>query len=146
MSPYSPDDYDSRGILKIPMLLWAILILQARSVLLLIIAGASRGQGVELLTLFYPERSAFYGGLIAGLPAVGAFLFSGRRLGFPRIWKSFYWWLIVAQLALFIWQGYNVFTTPDGTGLLLGVLDGAALGWLLTNPRLRDVFQTLRVE
>lgn len=138
---YSPQHYDVHGLLKLPILFWGVLILQARSWLILAMAAASRGQGDTLLGLFYPERNAFYCGLIAGLPAVGAFVLSGRRHLYPRIWQSWYWWLIVAQLALLIWQGYVCITAPDGVGLLLLVLDGIGLVWLLTQPRLRAAFR-----
>lgn len=52
--------------------------------MLFVIAGASREQGTALLNLFYPDHDNFWLGLIHGIPAVLAFLLSGRRATFPR--------------------------------------------------------------
>ncbi len=57
---YLPSDYDSRGWLKLPLLFWAVLLLQARTWVLFVLAGASRGQGEALLGLFYPDRQSFW--------------------------------------------------------------------------------------
>jgi hypothetical protein len=52
---------------------------------LFVIAGSSREQGNTLLNLFYPDHDAFWLGLLPGVPAVLAFLLSGRRFAFPGI-------------------------------------------------------------
>lgn len=73
-----------------PLLFWLVLLLQARTWVLFVIAGASREQGTALLNLFYPDHDNFWLGLIPGIPAVLAFLLSGRRASFPRIWHVLY--------------------------------------------------------
>lgn len=80
---YLPSDYDSRGWLKLPLLFWAVLLLQARTWALFVLAGASRGQGEALLGLFYPDRQSFWLGLAAGLPALLTFLFKRAAARFP---------------------------------------------------------------
>lgn len=50
-----------------------VLLLQARTRVLFVIAGASREQGTALLNLFYPDHDNFWLGLIPGIPAVLAF-------------------------------------------------------------------------
>ncbi|PUY21580.1 DUF2919 family protein, partial [Cronobacter sakazakii] len=79
---YLPSDYDSRGWLKLPLLFWAVLLLQARTWALFVLAGASRGRGGGLLGVFFPDRQSFWLGGGAGLPAVLAVFFSGGGGGF----------------------------------------------------------------
>lgn len=80
---FHPVHYDAHGRLRLPLLFWLVLLLQARTWVLFVIAGASREQGTALLNLFYPDHDNFWLGLIPGIPAVLAFLLSGRRLHFP---------------------------------------------------------------
>ena len=54
---FSPDDYDQHGALRLPLGFWAVLILQARTWLLFVMAGVSREQGESLLALFYPDTT-----------------------------------------------------------------------------------------
>ena len=119
---FHPADYDGHGRLRLPVLFWCVLLLQARTWVLFVIAGSSREQGNTLLNLFYPDHDAFWLGLLPGVPAVLAFLLSGRRFAFPVIWR----WLRGDPL--------------NGVGLALLVADIVALIWLLTNQRLRACF------
>lgn len=80
---FHPVHYDAHGRLRLPLLFWLVLLLQARTWVLFVIAGASREQGTALLNLFYPDHDNFWLGLIPGIPAVLAFLLSGRRALFP---------------------------------------------------------------
>lgn len=139
---YPPADYDSQGNLKAPLLFWAVLLLQARTWVLLVLAGASRQQGDALLGLFYPDRDTFWLGLIPGVPAAFAFLLSGRRHLWPRFWRAFRWLLVAAQAALLVWQlallaGGEELTA---TTIVLLVADLFALWWLVVNRRLRHYF------
>ncbi|WP_336209450.1 DUF2919 domain-containing protein [Enterobacter sp. P82] len=137
-----PADYDAQGRVRLPFLFWCILLLQARTWVLFVMAGASRGQGDTLLNLFYPDHDAFWLGLLPGVPAVVAFLCSGRRHTLPRLWRALRWLLIFAQIVLLCWQPvlwwYGEPLT--GIGVALVVADIVALLWLLTNPRLRACF------
>ncbi|POP42207.1 hypothetical protein CHU32_21420 [Superficieibacter electus] len=137
-----PSDYDRNGLLKLPFLFWCVLLLQARTWVLFIMAGASRGQGDALLNLFYPDHDNFWWGLLPGVPAVVTFIFSGRRQRFPRFWSALRWVLILAQLCLLFWQPLLWYfgESVSGTGLALVVLDVYALIWLMTNRRLRACF------
>ena len=139
---FSPSAYDPHGRLKLPFLFWCILLLQARTWVLFVMAGASRQQGDTLLTLFYPDHDNFWLGLLPGLPAVVVFLISGRRGTFPRFWSTMRWLLVLAQLALLLWQPVLWLQGEPltGVGLTLVVLDGFALFWLLSNRRLRACF------
>ncbi|KAA0513327.1 DUF2919 domain-containing protein [Enterobacter vonholyi] len=137
-----PADYDAQGRVRLPFLFWCVLLLQARTWVLFVMAAASRGQGDTLLNLFYPDHDAFWIGLLPGIPAVLAFLVSGRRHLIPRFWRTLRWLLILAQTALLLWQPvlwwYGEPLT--GTGVALVVADIVALLWLMTNPRLRACF------
>ena len=132
---FHPVHYDAHGRLRLPLLFWLVLLLQARTWVLFVIAGASREQGTALLNLFYPDHDNFWLGLIPGIPAVLAFLLSGRRASFPRIWHVLYFLLLLAQVVLWL-NGESV----SGIGLALVVADIVALIWLLTNRRLRACF------
>lgn len=138
-----PADYDAQGRVRLPFLFWCVLLLQARTWVLFVMAGASRGQGDTLLNLFYPDHDSFWIGLLPGIPAVLAFLVSGRRHLMPRLWGGLRWLLILAQIALLFWQPvlwwYGEPLT--GIGIALVVADIVALLWLLTNPRLRACFR-----
>lgn len=109
---------------------------------LFVIAGSSREQGNTLLNLFYPDHDAFWLGLLPGVPAVLAFLLSGRRFAFPVIWHWLRGLLILAQLVLLCWQPVMWLAGDplNGVGLALLVADIVALIWLLTNQRLRACF------
>ncbi|WP_448668743.1 DUF2919 domain-containing protein [Enterobacter mori] len=138
-----PADYDAQGRVRLPFLFWCVLLLQARTWVLFLMAGALRGQGDTLLNLFYPDHDAFWMGLLPGIPAVLAFLVSGRRHLLPRFWGALRWLLILAQIALLFWQPVLWWygEPPTGIGIALVVADIVALLWLLTNPRLRACFR-----
>ncbi|MHA0995307.1 DUF2919 domain-containing protein [Enterobacter ludwigii] len=137
-----PADYDAQGRVRLPFLFWCVLLLQARTWVLFVMAAASRGQGDTLLMLFYPDHDAFWLGLLPGVPAVVAFLCSGRRHTIPRLWGALRWLLILAQFALLVWQPVLWWNGEPltGIGIALVVADIVALLWLLTNPRLRACF------
>ncbi len=139
---FSPDDFDPQGRLRLPFLFWCLLLLQARTWVLFLMAGASRDQGDALLNLFYPDHSLFWIGLLPGVPAVFAFLLSGRRQVYPRIWRLLRPVLILSQLVLPGWQPWLWFTGEplSGIGLSLFLVDIFALWWLTTNLRLRACF------
>lgn len=139
---FLPSDYDRCGRLRLPLLFWLTLLLQARTWVLFVIAAASRQQGDALLSLFYPDRDAFWLDLLPGIPAVAAFLLSGRRQQFPRLWAALRPALVAAQLLLLCWQPALWLTGEplSGIGLLLVVIDAFALWWLLTDARLRACF------
>ncbi|HCW7018514.1 TPA: DUF2919 domain-containing protein [Citrobacter farmeri] len=139
---FHPADYDNHGHLRLPFLFWLVLLLQARTWVLFVIAGSSREQGTALLNLFYPDHDNFWLGLLPGIPAVLAFLLSGRRYTFVRLWHALRPLLMVAQMALLCWQPVLWFTgSPvNGVGLALVVADIVALLWLLTNRRMRACF------
>ena len=139
---YSAADFDSQGRLRLPFLFWCLLLLQARTWVLFLMAGASRDQGDVLLNLFYPDHSLFWIGLLPGVPAVLAFLLSGRRHVYPRVWLWLRPMLVVAQVILLCWQPWLWLSGEplSGIGLSLFLLDVFALWWLLTNSRLRACF------
>ncbi|WP_435927358.1 DUF2919 domain-containing protein [Dryocola sp. BD613] len=143
---YPPSDYDVHGNLKTPFLFWCILLFQARTWFLLVLAGASRQQGDALLGLFYPDRDSFWLGLLPGIPAALAFVLSGRRHLWPRVWAAWRWVLIGTQAAVLAWQIGAICQGEELTGVTLALLTGDifALWWLFTSRRLRDYFLAQR--
>lgn len=137
-----PSDYDAQGRLRLPLLFWIVLLLQARTWVLFVMAAASRQQGDTLLNLFYPDHDNFWLGLLPGLPALCAFLLSGRRQAFPRLWATLRWLLIAAQAVLLVWQPLLWWQGEPVSGLGIGlmIIDLFALWWLLSNRRLRACF------
>nr|WP_318385095.1 DUF2919 domain-containing protein [uncultured Enterobacter sp.] len=140
---FLPADFDGHGRLRLPLMFWCVLLLQARTWVLFVVAGASRDQGDALLNLFYPDHDNFWYGLLPGVPAVLAFIFSGRRHAFPRVWRALRWLLILAQLILLCWHPVLWLNGEPVTGVALALLiiDAFALYWLLTNARLRACFR-----
>lgn len=128
--------------MRLPLLFWCVLLLQARTWVLFVLAGASRDQGNTLLNLFYPDHDNFWLGLLPGVPAVLAFLLSGRRHLWPRLWSALRSLLIAAQLILLVWQPWLWLQGEplSGIGITLVIADIVALLWLVTNPRLRACF------
>jgi len=140
---YLPDEYDAKGQLRLPFLFWLLLLLLARTWILLVMAGASRQQGSDLLGLFYPDRQAFWLGLALGAPALTGLLLTGYRARWPRLWQAWRWVLALSLAVNLAWQGAT-FASGDLLAspwpLLLTLFDGLALLWLLVNVRLRDCF------
>ena len=56
---FIPADFDAHGRLRLPLLFWCVLLLQARTWVLFLMAGASRQQGDAILNLFYPDHERF---------------------------------------------------------------------------------------
>ncbi|ELY6225511.1 DUF2919 domain-containing protein [Cronobacter muytjensii] len=140
---FLPSDYDNRGWLKLPALFWAVLLLQARTWALFVLAGASRGQGEALLALFYPDRQSFWMGLAAGMPAMLTFLLSGRRHDSPRLWRYARYVLMLTQALMLIPQALLLWRdAPGGIALALLALDAWALWLLASHRRLRACFET----
>ena len=144
---YPPSDYDTHGNLKTPILLWCILLLQARTWFVLVLAAASSQQGDAILGAFYPDRDIFWFGLLPGIPAALAFMMSGRRHLRPRLWAMWRWVLVAAQGVVLAWQLLSLWQGEELTGVTLSLLiaDIFALWWLCRNRRLRDYF-TLSCE
>lgn len=139
---YTPADFDSHGRLRLPFLFWCVLLLQARTWVLFLMAGASRQQGDALLNLFYPDHDNFWLGLLPGIPAVMAFIISGYRQRFPRCWSLMRWLLVISQLLLLVWQPllWVGGESPSAVTSILLAADLYALWWLLSNRRLKACF------
>ncbi|WP_210450659.1 DUF2919 family protein [Pantoea ananatis] len=142
-SVWPPEEYDDKGQLRLPFLFWLILLLQSRTWLLLIMAGASRQQGNDLLALFYPDRQAFWVGLALGLPALAGLLLTGYRSRLPRVWRSWRQVLMLSVAINLIWQGVQLYLADflsSPLPLLLTLFDLLALLWLCSSVRLRACF------
>ena len=124
---FIPADFDAHGRLRLPLLFWCVLLLQART---------------WVLFLFYPDHERFWLGLLPGVPAVLAFLLSGYRQRLPRLWRAMRWLLVLSQVLLLLWQPMLWLSgeSPSSLTIALLVADGYALWWLLTSRRLGACF------
>ncbi|MGR7891183.1 DUF2919 domain-containing protein [Klebsiella aerogenes] len=140
---FIPADYDTQGRLRLPLLFWGVLLLQARTWVLFVMAGASRQQGDALLNLFYPDHDNFWLGLLPGVPAVAAFLLSGQRQRFPRVWPLMRWLLIASQALLLARQPWLWLNGEAPSTLTIALLaaDIYALWWLISSRRLHACFR-----
>lgn len=131
-----------------PLLFWAMLLLQARTWILFVMAGASRQQGSDLLQLFYPDTQRFWVGIALGLPAALAFVLSGYRQRWERLWSAWRWVLIVTVTLAFA-QQLTTFWLDESeqplTDAVVTVLDAASLVYLLFSRRLIDSFCVQRI-
>lgn len=140
---FSPDDYDAKGQLRLPLGFWAILLLQARTWVLFVMAGASRQQGTSLLALFYPDTHAFWLGLALGVPAALGLLLTGYRQRFPRLWQAWRWVLMLTLVAMLVLQGATLYQGEESVSPLVILFTGfdlLALAWLSFNRHLRACF------
>ncbi|WP_024554195.1 DUF2919 family protein [Franconibacter helveticus 513] len=114
---FLPSDYDGKGMLKPPALFWAVLLLQARTWALFVLTG---------------------------IPAALAFLLSGRRERFPRLWRAWRWVLIATQTWLLALQLFMLMSDEASGAAAAALLaaDFFALWWLGFNARLRACFMT----
>ena len=143
MLNYSPDDYDVRGQLRLPLSFWAILLLQARTWVLFVMAGASRQQGATLLELFYPDTRAFWMGIALGCPAAVGLLLTGYRQRLPRLWQAWRWVLVATLVVMLCQQGLSLWQHEESISapvLVVTALDVLALFALCCQRRLCDCF------
>lgn len=140
---YSPDDYDARGQLKLPVGFWIILLLQARTWLLFVMAGASKQQGATLLELFYPDTHAFWIGLGLGIPAALGLLLTGYRQRLPRLWQAWRLVLCLTLVAIVVLQATMIWLGDDQISplvILVTIFDLLGLAYLAMSRRLKDCF------
>jgi hypothetical protein len=140
---FSPDDYDQHGVLRLPLWFWGVLILQARTWLLFVMASTTREQGPALLQLFYPDPQRFWYGMALGLPAALAFVIGSRRQQWPRLWRCWRWVLAVSLAAALSGALYSLWQQDSNEpplDILLALLDALACAYLLLNQRLKACF------
>ncbi|MGO1297891.1 MAG: DUF2919 domain-containing protein [Vibrio sp.] len=70
MRYYPLEHYDQHGFLKTPIWLWLSWFWLAKAWIVLVMAGATRQHGADILAVCYPVRMHFYYELALGVPAV----------------------------------------------------------------------------
>jgi hypothetical protein len=141
-------EFNEQGHRRVPVWLWLIWIFSAKGWIIFVMAGASRQQGSDLLTLFYPDHNALYLAMVMGTPALLWMWLAGVRDRY--IWSHWCWkqgrWLMVLMYfgELFrqswhVWQTQGAFAWPMALSLL------CCLWGLLYLCRSRQVAQLFEV-
>lgn len=128
-----------------PKMLWWCLLFCSKSYLLFAASLSSFGQTERLLSLFYPQQTLLYVGLLIGLPAVVVFACIGfkealwRNLGhaWPRLIKPTIALSLLGQLLVLgisAAQQRWSFSWAVGVGMLTSMI---LLYWLLKSRHLR---------
>jgi hypothetical protein len=131
-------------MLRMPLLFWLIVLLQARSWLLLLVDRATHHTGYHLLQWVYPDKQILVYGLYLAIPAVALCMLSVYRQRWPRLWQSGYWLLLLMMFATFTLHGLAIWRCADFpalTDILLALLDAVALGYWLLSRALRGCFE-----
>lgn len=128
------------GNLRLPAVFWRILLLQALTWLLFVMAGASRQQGASLLELFYPDHQAFWIGLGLGVPAALGLVLTGYRQRFAQLWRYWRWVLCLTLLATIFQQPWQEDGPLSPLVVLFTFMDLSGLFYLLFSRRMRDCF------
>ncbi|MGB5446558.1 MAG: DUF2919 domain-containing protein [Psychromonas sp.] len=147
MRLYPLDYYTHSGNLKPPILFNLVLIFLARTWGLLIISLLLQGSGQTLLSVFYPDQTHFYLGLISGSLALLLFFLSGRdhdkHLWVRRLWQRSYLFLLFSifiDLGLQLYYLLNnnfQYTMPASVQLVFAVW---ILLYCLRSKHLKDSF------
>ncbi|OZS44827.1 DUF2919 domain-containing protein [Photobacterium sanguinicancri] len=150
---YSFSAYDEHGLLKPSPMLWLTLAFSAKAWIIFVMAGASRQQGSQLLTLFYPLKESLYVGLLLGLPSLLLAWLSGQRHKHNKIsnyiWRHGKQLLLVAYLSDCLLQTYHLFMTqgvfswPNGVMILITAW---LTMYLLRSSRVKNTFADRPVE
>lgn len=145
----SPPFFDKHGNAKPNFLFWLSGIYLARAWIVFVIAGLSREQGNDLLSLFYPDNDALYMGFAMGFPAVVLMLLAGNLHRYPvlfeRIWRKGKTILIFAFCADLIVQMDHLiivdwrFDWSRATMLLMALW---MVVYLFKSRRIRFLFKT----
>jgi len=150
---YPIDAYDKHGLLKPSMMLWLALAFSAKAWIVFVMAGASREQGSQILTIFYPLRESLYIGMVIGLPALLLMWLSGQRYKNHNV-MNFLWQhgkklLLAAYITDCLLQLYHLslthgaFSWTRATTMLLTLWFSL---YLLRSTRVRNTFADKPIE
>ncbi len=147
----APLPLDLEGYSPLPLPLHLCMWLLCRSVILLVMALASRAQSADLLALFYPDPDQLYEALLLALPALLCTLAApyrhraGHRL-YHALWRAGYWLLLISALGQLGWLTYqwwgetDALTLPRVGNLLIALWCPT---YLLLTRKVRTRFQVV---
>ncbi|OAN13919.1 hypothetical protein A3K86_12890 [Photobacterium jeanii] len=150
---YSLDAFDKHGLLKPSPMLWLVLAFSAKAWIVFVMAGSSREQGSQLLTLFYPIKETLYVGFVLGLPSILLTWLSGLRHRnnhlINTIWRHGKLLLLVAYISDCLLQTYHLITTQGVFSWSNGVMMVLTIWltmYLLRSTRVKNTFADKPVE
>lgn len=145
--PLVPPEFDPQTLRPLPMSLHLCFWVLMRSLILFVLALASRDQGSNILALFYPEPHHLYLALATNVPAALIWLAGAyrHRAGHPlwhTLWRTGFWVCLLTawlQVGLAIWL--NLQTGLDDIGMAQLALPAACVWYLLRKKGLRTLFR-----
>lgn len=150
---YPIDAYDKHGTLKPSKMLWLALTFSAKAWFVFVMAGASREQGAQILTIFYPYRDSLYIGMAMGLPAILLMWLSGQRYKNKKImnilWQHGKKLLLAAYLTDCLLQLYHLSLTQGAfswTRAIIMLLTLWFSVYLIRSTRVQNTFADKPVE
>ncbi len=107
-------EFNEQGHRKVPIWLWLLWIFSAKGWIIFVMAGASRQQGSDLLTLFYPDHQALYLAMAMGTPALIWMWLAGIRDRYQWshwCWQQGRWIMFIMYFSELIRQSWHVWQT-----------------------------------
>jgi hypothetical protein len=150
MLKYPAHHYDENLVLKVPAMLWLVILYGIRHFLFV---GFAKLMPMDIVTIPWInfQTSPFF--MLADLPAALVLFAIGHRVPngqnfMRRVWKSGRWLLLasyVASITLFSCLNKDVLADPSSwdfpDAMLVAMMDVVIVAYLLRSERVRDVFR-----
>lgn len=141
-SRHGAEDFDERGLLKVPVLFWCGLVLLCRAWWLTGLAMATE-RGGQWITPFYPDVGWQVQGLVAGVPAMAMLFCYPVRGDMPALARVVYVLMLLSVVVVTCGDGVmasELTVALPEPGWLALCADLACLVCLWPDARLRAVF------
>jgi hypothetical protein len=150
MLKYPAHHYDENLVLKVPAMLWLVILYGIRHFLFV---GFAKLMPMDIVTIPWInfQTSPYF--MLTDLPAALVLFAIGHRVPngqnfMRRVWKSGRWLLLasyVASITLFSYLNKDILTDPSSwdfpDAMLVAMMDVVIVAYLLRSERVRDVFR-----
>jgi hypothetical protein len=150
MLKYSAHHYDENLVLKVPAMLWLVILYGIRHFIFVVFAKLMPMDIVTIPWINFQTSPYF---ILTDLPAALVLFAIGHRVPngqnfMRRVWKSGRWLLLasyVAGITLFSYLNKDVMTDPSSwdfpDAMFVVMMDVVVVAYLLGSERVRDVFR-----